>query len=65
MRKFYIENSIGERKTLQSNTLFFNEPEGLGYSLDGDYARVGDGFYAETSSYYEQPNIVGDLVFSD
>ena len=63
MRKFYLENEIGERIALQGSNLFFNDPEGLGCSYGKNYESLGNGHYIEVESEYEQPSIVGDLVF--
>lgn len=63
MRKFYIENEDRKRKELQTATLFFNAPQGLGYGDSIDYFETEYGFYAETNRSYNQPNITGQMVF--
>jgi hypothetical protein len=65
MRKFYLENSIGERKDLQLETSFFESPEGLGTTNESEYERRGNGLYSNTLREAEQINILGDLVFMD
>lgn len=63
MRKFYFENSIGERVDLQSS-IVFHAPSGLGVANESTYGRVSDGFHALTYSTLAQGNIVGELVFT-
>ena len=64
MREFYIENEIGERRSLQYSNVFFNDPKGLGFTQNNQYVKASDGFFETVDSSYEQPNIVGDLIFS-
>ncbi len=63
MRRFYLENDKGERRSLQTANLFFCHPDGLGYADSIDYFESEYGFFNETNRMHEQPNIVGDLVF--
>ena len=65
MRKFYLENSIGERKPLNGETgIYFQNPAGLGMVLNPSFADNKRGFFVKTSGDIEpQGEIVGDLVF--
>lgn len=63
MRKFYLENSIGERRELLSHTLFFSSPTGLGFSYDSEYSKTANGFFSRTKSDLQQIDIVGEIVF--
>ncbi len=63
MRKFYIENQIGERKSLNGD-IFLQNPAGLGVSLDPQFASVGRGFFVNVTDDEEpQGTVLGDLVF--
>lgn len=62
MRKFWLENEIGQRIDLQEQT-FFQFPAGLGVTIESDYGRSSDGFFVSTRAELAQGNIVGDLVF--
>lgn len=62
MRKFYLENSIGERKDLQTRGgLFLHLPAGLGWSDNNTYASA-QGFFPRLSSEPEQPAPSGELI---
>jgi hypothetical protein len=63
MRKFYLENSIGERKDLQLRKFFFHSPKGLGVSYKSEYEQLGNGFYDSSFMEAEQINIVGEIAF--
>lgn len=63
MRKFYLENSIGERKDLQLSSFFFHTPEGLGISNRNEYENPADGFFSNVFGQTEQINIVGEIAF--
>lgn len=58
-----MENSVGERLDLQSDTVFLSEPSGLGIGEDRGYTEIEYGFFAATELEYEQLNINGTLVF--
>ncbi|MEL7610597.1 MAG: hypothetical protein AAGU74_13980 [Bacillota bacterium] len=62
MRKFWLENEIGQRIDLQDQT-FFHLPSGLGVSIEHDFGQSSDGFFVSTRAELVQGNIVGDLVF--
>lgn len=63
MRKFYIENQIGERKSLNGD-IFLQNPAGLGVSVDPNFASVGRGFFVNVTDEKEpQGAVLGDLVF--
>ncbi len=66
MRKFYLENSIGQRIDLNGATgIRFINPAGLGFDLTGTYASLGTGFFVDISGDEEpQLPIVGDIIFS-
>lgn len=64
-RKFYLENSIGERKDLLLRTSFFDAPQGFGTSNKSEYEQLGHGFYSNSFLEAEQINIVGELAFLD
>ena len=65
MRKFYLENSIGERKPLNGEIgIYFQNPAGLGMVLNPSFADNKRGFFVKVSGDIEpQGEIVGDLVF--
>ena len=63
MRRFFIQNEIGERRSLQvRGELFFNSPTGLGFADTNTYAHV-DGFFVRTYSEPMQGSIAGEFVF--
>jgi hypothetical protein len=62
MRKFYLENSIGERRDLQTKQeIHLRNPAGLGWADNNTYADAR-GFFPRTDSRPVQPSIVGDFV---
>lgn len=65
MRKFYLENSAGERRDLNGqNGVFFKDPTGLGITLARSYADLGHGFFKPISTTAEpQTQPGGTLVF--
>ena len=66
MRKFYIENSVGERLSLcDHHNLWLNLPKGLGMEMDVDYASVEPGFWEVSSFDEKQSSITGTLLFLD
>lgn len=64
MRRFYFENSIGQRKDLNGGIAWLTNPMGLGISSMGTHADLGSGFYQDVSgkSVPREP-VVGNLVF--
>lgn len=63
IRQFYLKNEYGERWSLNSaETGLLIDPEGLGYSLDASYMRVGSNFVRSYINEKQQP-IKGTLVF--
>lgn len=63
MRRFYLQNEIGERKNLQTRgELFFSSPTGMGFANTNAYAQTG-GFFTRTSAEHVQGAIAGELVF--
>ena len=63
LRKFYLENSLGQRLSLQDKERFMWEPSGLGYSENISFAQVEYGFFTTSSNEFSQPSINGTLVF--
>lgn len=62
IRKFYLENEIGERKSLNGD-IFLQNPAGLGVSLDPSFANIGMGFFTNITDEEEpQMPVLGDLV---
>lgn len=63
MELFSITNSLGESIDLhdRGGSLFFFDPEGLGYEEGTDYERIGNE-YVVTEQYFEQHKITGLLV---
>lgn len=66
MRKFYIENESGVRKSLNGeNGIRLTDPEGLGYETDPEYSAVSKGFFQNTRDNTEvQGTIAGNLNFT-
>ena len=63
MRRFYLENSIGERRDLQTaKECFLRAPSGLGWADTNAYASA-QGFFPRVFSEPTQAAPVGDLVF--
>jgi len=65
MRKFYLENEIGERIDLNISKHSFEEPEGLGAENENTYAELGDGFFVNVKSQIKPINITGKISFQD
>lgn len=64
MRKFAIENGIGERKTLTDfSEQFLTVPTGLGFKNKNKYASAEPGFFIATAKDEEQGQIGGTLTF--
>ena len=65
MRKFYIENEIGSRLSLNGEQgIFLSNPAGLGLTLPANFADIHKGFFRDISGESEpQGTITGDLVF--
>ena len=63
MRKFWLENETGEQLSLQSDSIFFCYPEGLGWNSDAEFGTPNNGFFVATQYQTEQPNILGTLLF--
>lgn len=64
MRKFYLENSIGERRDLQTKQdIHMRNPAGLGWSDNNTYADAR-GFFPRTDSRPVQPAVTGDFVIA-
>lgn len=65
MRKFYLENSAGERMSLNDETgIFLKNPSGMGITMGTEYADLKHGFYAISNTDTDpQSTLAGDLVF--
>ena len=62
MRKYYLENSIGERRDLQTRReLFLHLPQGMGWADNNTYADAR-GFFPRTDSRPVQPAPVGEFI---
>lgn len=65
VRKFAIQNSIGERLSLNEHTHLLTTPQGLGYTQANTNASLGLGFYKNIHKEYPARNIVGSIIFSE
>lgn len=64
MRKFYIENELGERRSLNGEDgVFLSDPAGLGVSYGSSYAELGDGFFRRIEEKQPQGTIPCSLTF--
>ena len=62
-RKFFLVNEVGQELSLWSDTIFFSEPSGLGYGENRNYVEPEYGFFVESQREYDQPVIMGTLIF--
>lgn len=65
VRKFALQNKMGERLDLMLKSGFLSEPIGLGFSETKEYISPSDGFFYEINSNYSQPKISAQVVFID
>lgn len=65
MRRFWIEDENGERRGLNNEAgVWFDGPEGLGFSSGDEFYHVGGGVFAACGGADRTPeSIVGDLLF--
>lgn len=64
MRKFYIQNHLGERKNLTNpKGILLKNPAGLGFSITNTFAGIDDGFFALSKATGKQQTIACDLLF--
>lgn len=64
MRKFYLENELGERKPLNGEDgIFLTDPAGLGVSYGNSYADLGAGFFRRVEEKQPQGVIPCSLTF--
>lgn len=65
MRKFWLKDESGETRGLNNEAgIWFDAPEGLGFSTGERFYHVGGGSFAACDGEDETPEaIVGDLVF--
>lgn len=63
IRKFSLKNEYGREYPLSLKKAFLADPEGLGYSMDASYMRIGSSF---ARNYYrdDQGAIKGTVVFT-
>ena len=62
MRKFGLITSTGKEIDLTSDTIFFHQPDGLGYDENASYRRIGSRWIL-LDRYEEQGEISGTLIF--
>lgn len=62
VRQFSLINKIGESLNLMGRDTFFQNPDGLGVSLNIEAADMG-GFFAVSRETITQQNITGEIVF--
>lgn len=65
VRKFALQNKMGERLDLMLKSGFLSEPTGLGFSETKEYISPSDGFFYEINSNYSQPKISAQVIFID
>lgn len=65
MRRFWVKNESGETRGLNNEAgVWFDGPEGLGFSKNESFYHVGGGSFAACGGEDETPEtIVGDLLF--
>lgn len=64
MRKFYLENELGERKGLNGEAgIWLTDPAGLGVSYGSSYADLGSGFFRRVEEKQPQGIIPCSLTF--
>lgn len=62
MRKFKLINSLGQTFDLMRKDAFFNSPDGLGFQMDQEFARIGSTYQLiETQASQKKPS--GEMVF--
>jgi len=62
MRKFKLINSVGAEYDLTDTDHFLNAPDGLGFTKEIEYARIGN-YYKEIENYSGQKKPNGEIVF--
>ena len=62
MRRFSLITGIGEFIDLTTDTIFFHDPDGLGYSTDDTYRRIGKRF-SLLDTKTSQGSISGSIAF--
>lgn len=65
VRKFALQNKMGERLDLMLKSGFLSDPIGLGFSETKEYISPSDGFFYEINSNYSQPKISAQVIFLD
>lgn len=63
MRKFFIENDIGQRIALSDRSIWLNKPAGLGMRMANTYISAQAGFHVESAHDEEQSVVTGTMVF--
>lgn len=66
MRKFWLENASGVRRSLnRGGPAILENPSGLGVQMPGDFVDLTRGFFADADTLHDpQQPIAGTLVFS-
>lgn len=65
-RDFWLENSKGETMSLLSPSIFFNEPEGLGFKTQYTSVKLGSSRLIKRDGYnLESVSVRGDILFTD
>ena len=62
MRKFYLENKIGQRIDLNAAPYYFLNPQGLGIAFENTVAAIGNGFYKKTNSASPAGGVTGEIA---
>ncbi len=65
MRKFYLENELGERISLNNpKGIWLNGPAGQGFAFERTFGPVGSGFFAVLEEEEAQAATTGTMIFS-
>lgn len=65
MRKFYLQNALGERVDLNDvSKMVMTDPSGLGLSYTINQDDISNGFYKRTKIDYPAIQIMGDINFT-
>ncbi len=65
-RDFWLENSKGETLSLLSPTIFFNNPDGLGFKTQYSSIKLGTSRLIKRNGYnLESVPVNGDILFTD
>ena len=64
VRNFWLENALGAKYQLRTESVFFNAPMGLGYGVDITTLRLGNSNLI-TSEEYNLGSVTGEVFFLD